>query len=392
MIKTFKYKIYNNKKRNKKLDNILIICCQIYNHCISLHKRYYKLYKKSLNLYQLQKHITKLKKLKKYKHWNTVNSQTIQNVSERIDFGYQKFFKKQNKRTPNFKKYIKYKSFTLKQTGYKFLNNKILINKKYYKLFNDRNIEGKIKTITIKKDNLGDYYIYVTCEVQEQSNTRVKTSKTAGFDFGLKTFLTTSDEQHIKSPQYLKESLSNIKQLSRKLSKKKKGSNNRRRARFALARKYKKVNNQRLDWQFKLANNLAQLYDELYFEDLNIAGMKKLWGRKISDLSFSSFTNILEYICKREGCKLIKIDRFFPSSKLCNNCKYKYKELNLKERSWTCSNCGHTHDRDLNAAKNILEAGASAFRGEKVNLIVKDKCFSYSETNVSDATLEPHML
>ena len=392
MIKTFKYKIYNNKKRNKKLDNILIICCQIYNHCILLHKRYYKLYKKSLNLYQLQKHITKLKKLKKYKHWNTVNSQTIQNVSERIDFGYQKFFKKQNKRTPNFKKYIKYKSFTLKQTGYKLLNNKILINKKYYKLFNDRNIEGKVKTITIKKDNLGDYYIYVTCEVQEQSNTRVKTSKTAGFDFGLKTFLTTSDEKYIKSPQYLKESLSNIKHLSRKLSKKKKGSNNRRKARFALARKYKKVNNQRLDWQFKLANNLAQSYDELYFEDLNIAGMKKLWGRKISDLSFSSFTNILEYICKREGCKLIKIDRFFPSSKLCNNCKYKYKELNLKERSWTCSNCGHTHDRDLNAAKNILEAGASAFRGEKVNLIVKDKCFSYSETNVSDATLEPHML
>ena len=121
--------------------------------------------------------------------------------------------------------------------------------------------------------------------------------------------------------------------------------------------------------------------------------MKKLWGRKISDLSFSSFLNILEYICKREDCKLVKIDRFFPSSKICNHCKFKYKELTLKERSWICPHCGQLNERDLNAAKNIHEAGTSASREEKVKLIVKNKCFSYSESKKdSDATLEPLLL
>ncbi len=185
------------------------------------------------------------------------------------------------------------------------------------------------------------------------------TGETAGFDFGLKTFLTVSDGTQIESPEFFKSSIDEVRKTSKSHSTKQKGSNNREKARLKLARKHKKIANQRHDFHFKLANQLTQDYDVLCFEDLNLEGMKCLWGRKISDLGFSEFLQIVEYYASIRNKKVVKIDRFFPSSKTCFECGLVNKNLELKDRTWVCESCDTLLDRDLNAAKNIHRVGAS---------------------------------
>lgn len=287
MRKTFSFKLYSAKK-NKKLDKQIDAAAWIYNHSIALHRRYFNLFHKHLNKYQLQKHITKLKRTKHYAAWRIVPSQAIQDITDRIERAYQLFFahaKKGKVRPPAFKKRSKYVSITLKQAGYKILNgNKIRIGKESFKYFKSRETEGAIKTLTIKRDALGDIYLFFSCEVEDVSPCRIMTGKIAGFDFGLKTFLTSSDGTKIQAPLFFKKSSVRIKQASRKVSTKKRGSNNCGKAKLHLARCHKKIAHQRKDYHFKLAKNLTEDHDHLFFEDLTIKGMQRIWGRKIGAL------------------------------------------------------------------------------------------------------------
>lgn len=360
---SYKYKIYQSK-RNKKADELFGLACWIYNHCIALHKRYYRLYHKSLNKYQLQKHLAKLKKQDKYQPWNRLSSQSIQQIAEKIDEGYKKFFKRQAKRPPTFKGRRKYHSITFKNTGWSLNGNEFVINSIGLRLrfFKSREVNGTIKTVTLKRDAVGDLWLCFSLDnVKDQIQTKAKTGKTAGFDFGLKTFLTTSDGQSIESPRFLFCEIDQLRRKSRKLSKKKKGSNNRKKARIELARMHRHVDQKRESFHWQTAGKLVQEYDVLCFEDLNMKGMQALWGRKVSDLGFASFLNKVEYLAQKNGKQVVKIDRFYPSSKTCGHCGYVYKGLQLKERSWLCPECGVAHDRDLNAANNIKKVGASTF-------------------------------
>jgi len=177
----------------------------IYNHCIALHRRYYQLTGKSLNQYELMKHLTKLKKLPKYRHWSQVGSQAIQDIAQRIDKAYKLFFgnlkRKVRTSPPGFKRVKKYSSFTLKQAGWKLLDgNKVYIQGKVYKYFKSRELPSAVKTVTVKRDTLGNLYLYfVVAEEIDQAN-QTMTGNSAGFDFGLKTFLTASNGQAIESP------------------------------------------------------------------------------------------------------------------------------------------------------------------------------------------------
>src|SRR5665648_931972 len=207
MIRTYKYKLYKTK-RLKHLHDVVNISGIVYNHCIALHKRYYKLYGKHLNKFQLQKHLTKLKKRDKYKFWSRVPSQAIQNITERIDDGYKKFFKYATKKTklksspPTFKAVKKYKSYTLKgKVGYKIEKNGISLNGYIYKFWLSKPIIGIIKTIIIKRDTLGDFYICLSIE-QEKPKYNVATGKSVGIDFGMTTFLTLNDGKEIESPLF----------------------------------------------------------------------------------------------------------------------------------------------------------------------------------------------
>jgi len=358
---SFKYKLYPNDHTN--IDHQINVACFIYNHCIDLRKRFYRRFKKSISISKLKAHIAKIKHRKRFSFFGELNSQTIQDIIERIEKGYKSFFSKKNKHLPDFKGKNRYNSITFKQTGYKYLNdNKIQIMGKSFGFFLSRPVEGRIKTVTIKRDSLGDHYVcFVTDFVRKKS--KPATCNGCGFDFGLKTFLTTSNGEKIESPLYLKQSLKKLKAASKKLSSKEKGSENRRRARLVVARLHRRIANQRLDFIFKLTKELVEKYNELYFEDLNMKGMQKLWGRKVSDIANSMFMNILEYRCNQYDRKLVRIERYEPSTSICNGCGYKHTGLTLADRSWTCPQCGTFHDRDINAAKVINKVGRALSTG-----------------------------
>lgn len=367
---TYKFKLYRSKQ-NKYIGNLLNIACEIYNVALAYKKKLYEEQKISLKKGELYKYISTLRNSEEFKHWKCLGSQVVQQISDRIYAGYNLFFinlankkKNKSKRTinpPGFKKKYKYRSITFKQNnkGFKLLkDNKIRIEDKIFKFFKSREILGRIKTLTVKRNNIGEYFIFiVTDHVKKFEKSKESSGKMVGFDFGFKQFLTGSDGNNIDSPEYFKQNKRKIAKLNRKLSLKKKGSKNRKRARINLARFHEDIANKRNNFHWQLANDLAKKYDIIFIEGLNLDGMKRIFGKKISDLGFGDFIRILDYKMSINAKKLIKIDRWFPSSKTCSNCGEINDNLQLRDREWTCSKCGIKHRRDFNASINIENEG-----------------------------------
>ncbi|GAB4198506.1 MAG: RNA-guided endonuclease TnpB family protein [Coleofasciculaceae cyanobacterium] len=315
---------------------------------------------KHLNCAKLQKHIAKLRKGNSF--WQLVGSQSVQDICQRIDKAYQLFFKHHKKgvKPPGFKKVKKYKSFTLKQAGYKFLGgNRVKIGNKVYQYWNSREIEGTVKTLTIKRTPLDELFMVIVVDGYSIPEITSETSKIAGFDFGLKVFLTCSERFKIESPEFLKSSLNVIRKASKQHSRKVKGSGGRERARKHLVRQHEKVSNRRRDWFWKLAHELTNKFDVLCFETLNLKGMQRLWGRKVNDLAHADFLQILEWVAKKKGKQVVYIDPWYPSSKTCSCCGHVLDELDLSVRRWRCPSCHLVNDRDENAAINIKRVGSS---------------------------------
>ncbi|MBQ6772633.1 MAG: transposase, partial [Synergistaceae bacterium] len=176
----------------------------------------------------------------------------------------------------------------------------IRLGKKWYGYFKSRNIEGKVKTVTVKRDAVGDIYVYLSCEIQNKP-VEPRTGKSVGFDFGLKRFLTGSDGHNISSPYFFMLNAKQIKNKCRNLSHKQKGSHNRERSRKDLARTYRRMENQRKDFHFKTARILCKEYAVICLEDLNMKGMARRYGRKVHSLGFSEFVKILEYEAMKYG-------------------------------------------------------------------------------------------
>jgi len=364
-VKTLKFKLYTNEK-NKHLHQQIDIAGLIWNHCIALHRRYFKLTGKYINVYALQKHIAKIKKLPRFAHFALLDAQSIQDVCQRVARSYQLFFKykagkiSQRFGRPSFSKVKLYKSFTLKQTGWKLIgSNKLRLGKLIFKFSKSREILGHIKTVTIKRTPLGELFVYFCVDTVESIPNRLGNT-IVGADFGLKTFLTLSSGEEIKSPEWFKSALNEIRKAHRELSTKVKGSHNQRKASDTLPRLHEKIAHQRRDWFFKLAHALTARFDIIVLETLHIKGMKQLWGRKISDIAFSEFRDILQYIAVGKGKLVHFIDRWYPSSKTCSCCGHINKNLTLNDRRWRCPSCNTVVDRDANAAVNIEREGASS--------------------------------
>lgn len=205
-------------------------------------------------------------------------------------------------------------------------------------------------------NKIGDFYIFVVVE-QEMQEINSRTGNAVGIDFGMKHFLNLDNYLVIDSPEYFKRNLIKLRKAHRKVSRCKFGSNNRKRAIKELDRIYRKISNSRRDWFYKLANSLVKEYSIICIEDLNLEAMKKLWGRKISDLSYGELVQILEWVAFKNGSKVVKIDRFAPSSKMCHCCGFINDDLTLNDRRWVCPSCGEYLDRDVNAAINIKKLG-----------------------------------
>ncbi len=376
---TFKYKLYSSK-RTMRLHRQINVGGAIHNHCIALHRRYYRLYKKSLSCFTLNNHLATLKKLPKYAWWKQLGSQAIQGIAARIDRGYKAFFANVKARQagkvrrrvgpPSFRKVRHAKSFTLSQAGWKLLEgNRLKIGSTVYKFAKSHDIEGTIKRVTIKRDPLGDLYVYFSCLVDEQPIARLMTGQSAGFDFGLTTYLTGSDGTEHQAPQPLKKSLKALAKANRRLSRKQHGSCNRRQARLHLARVHKRVAHQRQAFHWELAHTLCATYDTIALETLSLQGMKALWGRKVSDLGFATFAETLRYVARNVGTGVQHINPWFPSTKLCSACGCVNHAITLRDRVWTCPDCGTTHQRDHNAAVNIFREGASSHGGHPVSQV-----------------------
>ncbi len=370
MRKTYKYKI-QNQSNTIKLGNMLDDMWHIHVHIMTLQRRYYRRYKKNISAYSMNAHVAKLKKRTK-PHWKQLPSQVVQDVVLRYGKAYDAFFRNIKEREagltvrkvgkPKIKPRHKYKSMTFTQAGYKLEGNRIKINciDTWYSFHKHREMTGEIKTITIKRDRCGDYWLCFSCDNVDGSEPFAETGKSAGFDFGLKTFLTSSGGEKLESPQFLKKSLNKLRSLNKAFSRKIKGSGNWYRALRALCRQYRDIANQRLDWQWKLATHLCREYDVLVFENLNIDGMKRLWGRKVSDLSFAQFLLIMEQKCAKHGKAFKQVGKWTATTKPCSNCGYTNDTLTLIDRYWICPECETHHDRDINAAINIKQAGLAA--------------------------------
>ena len=242
--------------------------------------------------------------------------------------------------------------------GYKLLgDNYIRIGDRVYRYFKSREIEGNIKTLTVKRDRVGDLYIIAVTDAETQPQVVERTGNIVGFDFGLKTYLTASDDTDIQSPLLFKQNQQAIRKANQQLSRKQQRGNNRRKAHLNLARLHRRVANRRSDFQWKLANRLTDQYDVLIFEHLNLKGMSALWGKKISDLGFYSFLQKVKYYAKVKGKTVHFIGRFYPSSKTCSSCGHIYQDLELRQRLWVCPACGAHHNRDRNTSLNIQSVG-----------------------------------
>ena len=327
----------------------------VYNYFLNQRKEEYLNNKKSLNYYDQAKELTQLKKKEETKWLKEINSQTLQFSLNCLDLSYQGFFNKRTK-FPNFKSKRSRNSFAIPQFV-KVKNEKLFIPKfKGIKMIMEREIKGKIGKATISRTPTGKYFVSILTE--REYNPVPNTSKKVGIDLGLKDFLVLSTGSKIKNGRFLKHYEKNLKLNQKHLSRKTKGSNRYERQRLKVARIHEKISNSRMDLIHKTSLDLVKNFDVIYLEDLNIKGMVKnhKLAKSISDVSWGKFIEVLTYKANWNNKEVIHIDRFFPSSKTCNSCGWINNSLTLKNRSWTCK-CGKEVDRDLNAAKNILNEG-----------------------------------
>ena len=386
MLLGYKFRIYPTKEQRTLLNKHFGACRFVWNYFLGK----YLNSKNFPSKIQLQ---YELKLLKNEKTWlKEINSQSLQVVVQRLKEAYKRAFtkdivKKRKKaikkaRTvkqksnaerfgfPNFKsKKYSLQSFHVPQYV-KIINDKLYIPKfkTGIKVKFHRNIpeKGIIKNATITRKN-NKYYVSFTIEIKEQSSKIIKFPKTVGIDVGLEHFITLSRplffenkyQQKINFPKYYRKTERKLKRAQRILSRKDNDSSNRYKQILKVQKLHEKVANQRRDFLHKLSTAITKQFDLVCVENLNIDGMKRnnRLAKSISDAGWGMFINMLEYKLAKKNGRLIKIDRFYPSSKTCNVCGYKIEDLPLYKRKWQCPKCQTTHNRDINASINIERVG-----------------------------------
>jgi putative transposase len=357
MLKSYKYKLKPNEDQKVLLNKHFGSIRFIYNYFLNERKKEYENNKKSLSYYDNAKALTELKKSEEYSWLNEVNSQSLQTSLKYLDNAYIGFFNKRTK-FPRFKSKKSKNSFKVPQFV-KLENNKLKIPKfkEPINLILSRKFTGKIINCIISKTTTNEYF--VSFLVETEHNKLPKTGKSVGIDLGIKDFVITSDGYKYKNNRYTKKYERTLKKNQQHLSRKKKESNRYEEQRLKVAKLHKKITNSRLDNLHKVSTELIKKYDIIFIEDLNIKGMVKnhKLAKHIADASWSKFIALLSYKAEWNDKEIVKIDRFFPSSKTCSCCGYINQDLNLTIREWTCKGCRATLDRDLNASINILKEG-----------------------------------
>lgn len=347
----------------------------LYNHFLGLRSKTWKERKESVSGYECKR---MLPGLKKDLPWlKECNSQSLQQAVLELETAFQKFF---DKRLPNgypqFKKKHHGQSFAVPQHFKTRISGRGNFLLKVPKLKSDirvqahREIPGRINNLVISKMPSGKYFVSFSCQVDKREipGAGIQSQGEIGIDLGLKDTIVTSARDKIHNPRHLEKSLKKLKQESKRLSRKKKGSNNRNKQRVKLARLHEKITNQRKDFLHKHSSRIVNENQVICLEDLCVKGMmrNKRLSRHIAGVGMSELTRQIQYKGKWRNRQVVQIGRFEPSSKMCSTpgCTYIKSDLNLSEREWICPECGTLHDRDINAALNILKIGRDYARIE----------------------------
>lgn len=352
----------------------------LWNYMLSLNIEHYNEQQKFIFGYEQHNLLPELKK--EYDWLKQINSQSLQAKCMDLDAGLKrKIAKKSTCGFPKFKKKTNQSdSFRVPQF-FRLSNKKIYLPKiGWIKWKPHRKFNGKVKHVTIKQD-LDNWVAIVTCETNDiPIRTDFINTDIIGIDVGIKDFAVLSDGTKIDNPKHFQNAEKLLKKKQQKLSKKNKQSNNRNKARYQVAKLHRKVKNQRKDFQWKLASSITKNYSVVCVENLNIDGMMKnrKLAKAISSVGWYSFNLKLQHKLSEIGGQLVKINRFAPSSKMCNSCGVINKALTLENRYWTC-NCGVTHDRDINAAINIKSFGL-----EEINRLGTSRIYACGESYDGD--------
>lgn len=361
--KSYQFRIYPSSEQKVLLSKHFGHCRFVFNYFLNECKEKYLNEKTSLNYYDNASTLTELKKTDNYLWLKEVNSQSLQASIRNLDVAYKNFFKKQN-RFPKFKSKYDRQSFKVPQNVV-IKDGRLVIPKfkEGIKLNAHRKIEGKLLSATLSKSPSGKHYASITCEVEHQPFK--KTGKSVGIDTGIKELAILSDGSSYENIRSLKGQLKKLKYEQRQLSKKQKGSQSRNKQKIKVASIHEKITHNRKDYLHKVSTDIIKNHDIISVEDLAVKNIMKnhCLAQAMSDVSLGSFYTMLEYKANWNNREFVKIDRFFPSSKTCSSCGWIKQDLTLSIRKWTCESCEEAHDRDINAAKNILKQGINLLSG-----------------------------
>lgn len=373
MFRAIKVKLYPSKQQEQDINELLGCYRFVYNHLLALKQKEYNDNKINLSLCEISKYFYgTLRKDENYVWLKKQNTQVMAQSIRQMFTAYEKFFKlhtgfpkfksKKDKQSALFplnaiskRNTFEQRKITLTQS---FKDIKFRCSDLYFKRL--QTYKDKIRSATISKTKSGNYFLSILIDIPQDEIVKFKqTGGSVGIDLGVKDFVITSDGEVFGNKHFLKKEEQKLKKLQRQLSKKVKGSNNHNKARIRLAKAYEHLTNQKENYIHSIVNELLKYYDTIYMEDLNVSGMLKnhKLAKAIQEVGFYRFKSVLLDKSINNGKKVVFVNRFYPSSKTCSYCGYVYKGLTLDEREWKCPQCGTKHDRDLNAAMNILNEG-----------------------------------
>lgn len=377
--KTFKYKAVVSKTTSAFAEQWLWRCQQLYNHCLEQRIMFYKNWGKTLTVFDQSNQLPELKEA--YPEFKAIGSQVLQDVVERVGKAFQGFFSRlktvrgrvrQGSPTkagfPRFRARARYDSFTLKQAGWRLDGRHLKVTGiGIFKLRLSRPIEGKIKTVTIRRDTSaslsnhgrGGWFVSFSCEVEPKAWADPVKEK-VGIDVGLQHFCVDSDpdSQPIENPKFYRKTQAKLRVQQRKVSRRKRGGSNRRKAVKLLVKTHQKVVHLRQDFLHKVANKYIQRYQTIHVEALEVANMVKNrhLSKSISDAGWATFFALLTYKAEEAGRQLVKVNPKGTSQRCSNPDCGEIVTKSLAVRIHRCKNCGLTIDRDVNAAINIKAA------------------------------------